>query len=176
MTKCESKCLVYLAFCACASLLVSCATTEPKPLTAPNPLEVTVPKPLEDDTSLAERANWMLWGAKQGHRGGQVQMGFMYERGMGVPQDYAEAAKWYRKAAERGERLAQYNLGIMYKEGKGVPRDIIQAYVWLSLSMLKGYPYAQKDYDLVAGQMTAAQKMRARKYIRDWQPKEDLTP
>ncbi len=101
----------------------------------------------------------------------------MYERGIvGVPQDYAEAAKWYRRAAEQGERLAQYNLGIMYKEGKGVPRDIIQAYVWLSLSAMKGYPDAQKDRDLIAGQMTAAQKVRARNLIRDWEPKEDLTP
>jgi len=33
----------------------------------------------------------------------------MYDKGQGVPQDYAEALKWYRKAAEQGFAEAQYN-------------------------------------------------------------------
>ena len=31
----------------------------------------------------------------------------MYDKGLGVPQDYAEAAKWYRKAAKRISRTSE---------------------------------------------------------------------
>ncbi len=47
----------------------------------------------------------------------------MYDKGLGVTQDYAQAAKWYRKAAEQGHAYAQFNLGYMYRFGQGVPQD-----------------------------------------------------
>ncbi len=40
--------------------------------------------------------------AKQGDANAQNNLGFMYYKGHGVPQDYAEAVKWFRKAAEQG--------------------------------------------------------------------------
>ncbi len=43
----------------------------------------------------------------------------MYDKGQGVPQDYAEAMRWYRSAAEQGNAKAQSNLGIMYLVGQG---------------------------------------------------------
>ncbi len=52
----------------------------------------------------------------------QNDLGFMYENGQGVPQDYAEAVGWFRKAAEQGYANAQYNLGNMYRNGHGVER------------------------------------------------------
>ena len=41
-------------------------------------------------------------------------LGFMYDNGRGVTQDYAEALKWYRLAAELGLADAQTWLGLMY--------------------------------------------------------------
>ena len=41
--------------------------------------------------------------AEGGNSDAQHNLGVMYEKGRGVPQDYAEAVKWYRKAAKRGE-------------------------------------------------------------------------
>ena len=41
-------------------------------------------------------------------------LGFMYDNGRGVTQDYAEALKWYRLAAEQGLADAQTWLGLMY--------------------------------------------------------------
>ncbi len=52
--------------------------------------------------------------AEQGEAFAQSNLGLMYERGQGVPQDYKEAVKWYRLAAEQGDAEAQFNLGIMY--------------------------------------------------------------
>ena len=49
----------------------------------------------------------------------------MYDRGDGVPQDFAEAMKWYRRAADQGYANAQSNLAIMYNNGHGVPQTML---------------------------------------------------
>ena len=57
----------------------------------------------------------------------------MYNKGQGVPQDYAEAVRWYRRAAEQGTMpAAQFNLGVMYaRNGQGVPlRTDAEAVRW----------------------------------------------
>ena len=58
--------------------------------------------------------------AEQGDALAQSSLGFMYEKGRGVPPDYKTAVKWYRFAAEQGYAAARYNLGLMYKRGQGV--------------------------------------------------------
>ena len=40
--------------------------------------------------------------AEAGYDVAQYNLGFMYEYGQGVLQDYAEAVKWYRLSAEMG--------------------------------------------------------------------------
>ena len=47
----------------------------------------------------------------------------MYDKGKGVPQDYAQAVEWYIKAANQGFARAQYNLGVMCDKGQGVRQD-----------------------------------------------------
>jgi TPR repeat protein len=68
--------------------------------------------------------------AEQGNAAAQSNLGFMYETGMGLPQDRAEAAKWYRLAAEQGRANAQYNLGRMYATGQGVAKDQAEMLKW----------------------------------------------
>ncbi len=68
--------------------------------------------------------------AEQGDALAQFALGFMYEKGQGVPQDYAEAAKWHRKAAEQGLASAQYSLGLIYHKGHGVSQDYAEAVKW----------------------------------------------
>lgn len=60
----------------------------------------------------------------------QVRIGWMYDTGNGVSQDYAEAVKWYRKAAEQGNADAQNKLGFMYDNGYGVSEDKAKAVEW----------------------------------------------
>ena len=57
---------------------------------------------------------WYRLAADQGNAIAQCNLGVMYDKGRGVPQDYAEAVKWYRLAAEQGHADAQFKLGIMY--------------------------------------------------------------
>ena len=41
--------------------------------------------------------------AGQGYRDSEFDLGVLYERGLGVPQDAAAALKWYLIAAGRGD-------------------------------------------------------------------------
>ena len=52
--------------------------------------------------------------ATQGDARAQTYVGEIYEKGLGVPPDYALAAVWYRKAADQGDARAQVNLGHLY--------------------------------------------------------------
>lgn len=59
--------------------------------------------------------------AEEGNHIAQYNLGVMYERGLGAPQDYGQASAWYRKAAEQGNPDAQNNLGALYEKGSGIP-------------------------------------------------------
>ena len=87
----------------------------------------------------------------------------MYNKGQGVPQDYAEAMKWYRLAADQGIAEAQYNLGVMYDNGQGVPQDYAEAYVWFSVAAAGGDADAVKNRDIAAGKLTPEQLTQGQK-------------
>ena len=70
-------------------------------------------------------------------------LGFVYEYGVGVPEDDAEAVRWYRMAAEQGNASAQYNLGVMYDNGEGVPEDDAEAVRWYRMAAEQGLALAQ---------------------------------
>ncbi len=114
--------------------------------------------------------------AEQGDATAQYNLGAMYDKGQGVPQDDAEAVRWYRKAAEQGFALAQYNLGRMYYKGQGVPQDYVQAHMWNNLAASRFFPGERRDRavksrDIVAKRMTPAQISEAQKLAREWKPK-----
>lgn len=106
--------------------------------------------------------------AEQGNAGAQLDLGFMYDNGYGVPQDYQEAIVWYRKAADQGNDRAQYNLGHMYDKGDGVPRDYVQAHMWYDIA---GVAVAVKYRDFLAQEMTPAQVAKAQRLAREWMEK-----
>ena len=60
----------------------------------------------------------------------EYNLGLLYARGQGVPQDYKQAVAWYQKAAEQGVAAAQYNLGVMYANGQGVAANPQEASKW----------------------------------------------
>jgi len=57
-------------------------------------------------------------------------MGYMYEMGQGVDQDYKQAFDWYQKAADQGSRYAENRLGEMYQTGEGVAKNNELAVNW----------------------------------------------
>ena len=86
---------------------------------------------------------WYTRAAEQGYAEAQYNLGYMYEQGRGVAQDYTQAVDWYRKAAEQNEAAAQYSLGLMYEQGTGVPRNLTEASRWYQLAAKNGDPDAK---------------------------------
>src|SRR6478736_4264610 len=68
--------------------------------------------------------------AERGDAQAQALLGFMYEHGRAVAQNYDAAVYWYSCAAEQGHPTAQYLLGLMYDKGHGVVRNNVLAYKW----------------------------------------------
>ena len=76
--------------------------------------------------------------AEQGQAEAQYRLGFIYERGLGVPVDYVEKARWWRAAADQGHAGAQFSIGYCYGRGEGVPRDYSEAAKWFRKSADQG--------------------------------------
>jgi hypothetical protein len=81
--------------------------------------------------------------AEQGDADAQYRLGWMYEKGEGVPQNDKTALKWYTLSAKQGNVLAQYNLGVMYRDGQGVLQDDKTAVKWFRLAADQGDAPAQ---------------------------------
>jgi TPR repeat protein len=76
--------------------------------------------------------------AEQGEAIAQFNLGYIYEKGYGITQDYTEALKWYRKSAEQGDASAQFSLGYMYEKGRGVPASHKKAIEWYRKAAAQG--------------------------------------
>ncbi|KAG0001360.1 hypothetical protein BGZ79_004763 [Entomortierella chlamydospora] len=85
----------------------------------------------------------------QGHIKAQYNLGVLYEKGYGVPQDYSKAGEWYQKAASYGHVSAQYNLGVVYHSGLGVAQDYFKAAEWYQKAAEQGHTRAQLNLDAV---------------------------
>jgi len=72
---------------------------------------------------------WMP-AAEAGDAEAQVNVGEIFERGLGGQPNYEAARIWYEKAAEQGDTRAQFNLGTLYEQGLGVAKDQVTALNW----------------------------------------------
>ncbi len=146
----------------------------------------------------AEAAKWLQKSAKQGYKkalkwykrwaergnekavkgdaSAQFLLAWMYDNGLGVPQDDAEAFRWYRMAAEQRYRLAaeqgnawaQIRLGTMYYNGKGVPWDYVEALKWFRLAAEQGNTSAQNNLGVMyrRGEIVPQDDVAALKWFR----------
>ena len=130
-----------------------------------SPLEDTTAANPRGDHATAFKAYQSL--AAQGNAEAQNNLGELYAKGQGVPQDYVQARKWYEKAAAQGNALAQNNLAELYFAGLGVPQDYVRAYLWVSLAAvhMKGdeQKQAEENRNDVAGRMTPEQITEAKR-------------
>jgi hypothetical protein len=97
--------------------------------------------PFEDGIAAFEQQDYAaaltLWLplAERGDRAAQFNLGVLYEKGLGVPQDAKQAAKWYLLAAQQGDTQAQYNMGVLHQTGTGLAQDLDEARKWYRLVM-----------------------------------------
>jgi len=77
---------------------------------------------LQDGRDAYERKDYktahklLLPLAEQGDADAQFNLGLMYQKGQGVPQDNKEAVKWLRLSAEQRNERAQDNLVLMHDD------------------------------------------------------------
>lgn len=79
----------------------------------------------------------------KGDADAQNYLGWMYDYGRGVKQDYAKAVELYTLAANQGHDYAQKNLGWMYYKGYGVKQDYEKAVELYILAANQGNAEAQ---------------------------------
>ena len=100
------------------------------------------------------------------------RLGFRYENGFGVPQNYAAAADLYLRAAELGDAFAQARLGLSYDKGHGVPKDPILSYKWLDLATARASrrerDFYQRLRDAVAEKMSLEQVTEGQRLALIW--------
>ena len=72
--------------------------------------------------------------SEKGDASAQNQLGLLYVKGKGVPQDYRHAKEWFEMAAKQGHAGAQVNLGTLYLHGDGAPRSAEMALHLFSLA------------------------------------------
>jgi len=87
--------------------------------------------------------------AAQGDATAQYNLGVLYLKGHGVPQDYAKARQWWEKAAAQGDAVAQSWLGFQYERGLDVPQDYAKASQWYEKAAAQGDAKAQGNLGLL---------------------------
>jgi len=74
-------------------------------------------------------ANFQI-AADMDHPGAQNMLGYCYDTGKGVIQNYDNAVIWYRKAIKNGNIPARRHLGYCYEFGRGVNVNLAEARKW----------------------------------------------
>ena len=92
-----------------------------------------------------EALEWYQKAADQGHKCAQHDLGWMYQNGQGVDQNYQEAFKWYQKAVNQGDATAQNNLGFVYENGLGIAQDYQEAVKWYKKATDQGDEYGKAN-------------------------------
>jgi len=107
--------------------------------------------------------------ALAGDPSAQHNLGYMYEKGYGVPHNGAVAASWYRKSANQGNPDGQLALGRLYFEGDGVARNLVEAYKWMYLAG-RGTSKAFAYLRVIGNMLTYDQMSEAMQQAQRWNP------
>lgn len=106
-------------------------------------LSACKPKTVLDTAPLKAEIAQEFAKADKGDAAARFNIGLMYFRGEGVPQDYRQARVWFEKAAMQGLGEAQYNLGAMLEQGLGTEKNATTARAWYEKAAGQGNAHAQ---------------------------------
>lgn len=85
--------------------------------------------------------------AQRGDANAQVDLGALYETGMGLPRDGLQALHWYRLAADQGNVYGQYFSGLLLGRGRaGVTRDLDAAAGWFAKAQAQQFYLAGETF------------------------------
>lgn len=85
---------------------------------------------------------WLTRASNQGSANAQYNLGYAYQTGDKIKQDYKKAMDWYQKSAKQNNFFAQYGIGFLYEKGLGVKQDSQEASYWFKKSCNNGFENA----------------------------------
>ena len=123
----------------------------------------------------------LLQAAEAGDAASQCNLGVLYENGIddnghAVEGNRQEAARWLLAAAEQGLPRAQVKLAEVYAAVPDVSGSHAAAGGWFLLAALGLHGVhlhrARSGYERIAPRLTAAEVVQAKRFARDWTPKQ----
>lgn len=93
--------------------------------------------------------------AYRGDARAQAWLGYLYEKGIGVPQNAEKAVYWYHCAADRGQPHAQFLLGMAHDQGNGAPQDFVLAYAWTNQAVARAQGRLRRDWVRIRNAISA---------------------
>jgi len=127
---------------------------------------------------------WYKKAATQQHALAINNMAYLYDLGLGVPQDRQKGYELYMESAQLGWAAAMFNIANMYGAGQLGKVDLHQAYVWCTRSNEYAAPgdHAVKTrstqcLEYLKTQLNSEQISQARNEANEWTPnKKDIFP
>lgn len=102
-------------------------------------------KKLENSKNYIHAIEYYKKAAEHNHLDALVSLGYLYDMGYGVPQDYKLAVEYYQKAADLNSAWAMNNLGASYADGNGVEQNYDIAMKWYKKAAELGYSFSCKN-------------------------------
>ena len=84
------------------------------------------------------------------HSGARVNLGYMYQNGLGVKQDLKAAFNLYCNASS-DKATGAYNMAMIYRDGLGVEKDLEGARREFYRAKKLGHPEAAKELEALGG-------------------------
>lgn len=106
-----------------------------------------------------------LQAARAGDAKSMMDLGTIYENGLGVSADLIEGGRWYEWSAKYGYGVAQYNIATMLESGEAGRQDVIEAYKYYLLATaqgMSGLPYDSNSRRFAADAPTPLQALERR--------------
>jgi hypothetical protein len=103
---------------------------------------------------------FMRKAAEGGYAIAQYEMGYYYDRGLGVPQDIKTAVEWWHKAAEQGIKNAIFNLAICYESGDGVPCDRKTVLKYYKRGAELGHEKSKQKYEKLVSEINSTNQKK----------------
>lgn len=85
--------------------------------------------------------------AARGDAEAQVDLGALYEAGIGVTESRSDALHWYAQAGNQGNVYGQYLAGLVQgRGGRGLEKNVDAAAAWFALAEAQGFYMAAESY------------------------------
>jgi uncharacterized protein len=113
-------------------------------------------------------ASWFRRSANGKYPAGAFNLATLFERGLGVPQNFDQAGRLYTQAANSGHVKATTALGRFHAEGKGTKQELPRAWALFSLAMERGDEAAKRFKEAIDLRLNDDEIKKAREILAEY--------